>query len=117
MIDRSTFRVGEQVLLADIGDVGTVFVLCQQVIIWLIAIRAQVLRNGLVPFFAIGEDRVNIEDHSAKIECAMAHDIANSEAGTSVAGSLDGSASLGRKEHGTVHNAQHMGFRRCETRC
>ena len=38
--------------------------------------------NGLVPFVAVGEDRVDVEDHAAEIEQAMPHHLADAVAGT-----------------------------------
>lgn len=104
MINRSAACIGKQVLLADIGDVGTVVILSQQVIKWLLAAWADVLRDSLVPFFAIGKDRINIEDHTAKIEHPVAHNIANPEARLDVTRGLDGASSLAGKEHSSIHS-------------
>ena len=89
VIDRAGAGIADQVLLADICDVGIVVALGQQVIKRLIPVRANIFGNGIVPFLAIGENRIDIEDHTAKIEQAMAHDIANGEACASAARCLD----------------------------
>ena len=43
--------------------------------------RAHRLGDRLIPFVAVGEFGVDVEDHAAEIEQAMAHDLANAEAG------------------------------------
>ena len=73
--------VAEQVLLADIGDVARFRILGEQVVIGLVLGRTQVLRYRLVPFLAVGEDRIDVEDHAAEIEQPVAYDLANREAG------------------------------------
>ena len=94
MIDRTAIAVSQQVLLADIGDVATVTVLREQVIKGLLAMGAHFLGDRFVPFLAIGEDRIDIEHHAAKIEHAMPHDIANPEARLGALGGIDSFASL-----------------------
>ena len=79
MIDRATFGISHEISLADIGHVGGFLVLGEQVVEWLVARRADVLGDGFVPFFAIGEDRIDIEDHTAEIEESVANNLANAE--------------------------------------
>src|SRR3546814_7492290 len=45
----------------------------EQVIKRLIPVRTHILRNGLIPFLAIGEDRINIEHHATKSERSEEH--------------------------------------------
>src|SRR3546814_18758131 len=63
----------------------------EQVIKRLIPVRTHILRNGLIPFLAIGEDRINIEHHATKSEHAVLHNVADTEAGMRDHGCLDGS--------------------------
>src|SRR5258705_7537448 len=81
MVDWLFGLVADQILLADIGDVRALRILGEQVIEWLVLARAQALGNRFVPSLAVGEDRIDIEDHAAEIEHPVAHDIANGEAG------------------------------------
>jgi hypothetical protein len=41
--------------------------------------RAQILRDRFIPFVGIREDRVDIEDHAAKVEHPVADDIPDRE--------------------------------------
>ena len=80
MTDRFAAVVGQQILLADIGDIAAVGIFREQMIKRLVFRRLQILRNRVIPFVAIGENRVDIIDHAAKIEYPMADDIANGKA-------------------------------------
>ena len=80
MVHRATLAIGQQVLLADIGDIAGFAVLGEQVVERLFAVRADFLGDGFVPFLAIGEDRVDIKHHAAEIEHAVTHDIADAKA-------------------------------------
>ena len=80
MIDRLVALVRHQVLLADIGDVSALGILGQQVIEGLVLGRTQRFGNRLIPFVAVGEDRIDVEDHSTKIEEPVADDFADCEA-------------------------------------
>src|SRR6478609_3780391 len=62
MIDRLVAIVGKQILLADIGDVAALAVLGEQVIERLVLARAQIDGDRLIPFVAVGEHRIDIED-------------------------------------------------------
>jgi hypothetical protein len=77
MVDRPFFGIGQQILLADIGDVAAVPIFGKKMVERLVFGRANFLGNRLIPFLAIVENRIDIEDYSAKIEDAMPHDIAN----------------------------------------
>ena len=52
MVDRLAAVVGQQILLADIGDVGAFLILGEQVIEGLVLGRAQLLGDRLIPFLA-----------------------------------------------------------------
>ncbi len=80
MIDRPGFRIAQQILLTDIGDVAVLVILGEEVIEGLFTRGAQFGRDRFVPFFAVGKDRVDIENHPAKIEEFVADDIANGKA-------------------------------------
>ena len=105
MIHRPAFAILGQVLLADIGDVARIPILGEQVIERLFAVRANFFRDRFVPFLAVGEDRVDIEHHSAKIEDPVAHHIADPEPGPGKPRRIDIAASLGREERGAIHAA------------
>ena len=77
----SSLSSGTQVLLADVGDVAALGILGEQVVERLVLGRAHLLGDRLIPFLAVGEDRVDVEDHAAEIEQAVAHDLADARSG------------------------------------
>lgn len=77
MRHRTMLNIGQQVLLADIGDVTAVGIFGKKMVKGLIARRTHRFRDRLVPFLAIGKNRIYIENHPAKIENAVTHDISN----------------------------------------
>src|SRR5690606_39686414 len=77
-----------------------ILVLGQQVVKRLVAVRAQILGNRLVPFLAIGEYGIDIEYHAAEVEQAVAHDVADAKARFAMARSQIGRASC--RERGAV---------------
>ena len=89
MIDRPAISIDEQVPLAHISDIAFILILSEEVIEWLIARRANILRNGLIPLFGIGKNRVNIEDNPAEIEQAMTDHITNAKACACLTRSVD----------------------------
>jgi hypothetical protein len=66
MVHRAGFAVFQQVLLADIGDIGPILILGEEVVIGLLAPGAQILGDRFVPFLAVGEDGVDVEDDPRK---------------------------------------------------
>src|SRR5690606_14070708 len=110
VVDRAALAVVEQVLLADVGDVGRVLVLSEQVVERLIAARAHLLGDGLVPFLAVGEDRVDVEHDAAEVEQLVAYDVADREARLRVSRSLDPPASLRRIELRPFHDVTRYGY-------
>src|SRR3569623_1406781 len=80
VVDRLVAVVGYQVLLADIGDVARLHIFGEQVIERLVLGRANTFGNRLIPFLAVREDRVDVEDDAAKIAHAVPHDNADREA-------------------------------------
>lgn len=81
VINGARAAVFDQILLADIGDIAAVIIFGQQVIIGLILGWADRLWNGVIPFITIVEYGVDIKDYAAKIEHAVAHDIARRKIG------------------------------------
>jgi hypothetical protein len=81
MMDRLTLDVGEQILLADISDVGGFRILGEEVVEGLVLGRPNILGDRLVPFLAIGEDRVDVENHAAKIEKTVPNQLADRKLG------------------------------------
>jgi len=77
MIDRPARVIHQQILLADISNIGGIVILREQMVERLILARARVCRNLLIPFFAVGKNRINIEDHAAEQIQPVAHDIAD----------------------------------------
>ena len=80
MANRFAAVIGQQILLADISDVAAVGIFRQQMVKRLVPRWLQILWNGLIPFLAVGEDRIDIIDYAAKIKNPVANDIANGEA-------------------------------------
>ena len=94
--------VGQQVLLRDIGHVGGLRVLGQQVIEGLVAARADFLGNRGQPLLGVGEHRIDIEDHAPERIEAVLHHLSDGELGFThgrTAGS--GLGSLVGDVHGT----------------
>src|SRR3546814_16179080 len=68
MVDRLLAVVRDQILLADIGDIAAFAIFGEQVVEGLVLVRPDLLGNGLVPFFGIGEDRIYIDHPAPKTE-------------------------------------------------
>src|SRR5690606_24193833 len=98
MVDRPGGPVAEQVLLADVRDVGRILAFGEQVVERLVAPRAHLLGDRLVPFLAVGEDRVDVEHHAAEIELLVAYDVAAREARPGMGRRLAAAAGLRRVE-------------------
>jgi len=79
VVDRLFALVNDEVLLADIRDVCGLGILGEQVIEGLVLGRPKLLGNGFVPFLAVREFRIDVEDDSAEIEDPMAHHLADRE--------------------------------------
>jgi hypothetical protein len=103
MFHRAALCIAQQVLLANISYVGRFLVFGEEVVIRLFTLRSNVFRDRFVPFLAIGENWVDIENHPAEIECTVAHDIADVEAGISMARHINGASGGLRKELDTFH--------------
>ena len=107
MIDRAGLAVLQQVLLADIGGVARITVLGEQVVERLLAGRADFLGDRFVPFLAVGEDRIDIENHPAKIEQLVAHDVADAEPRAGAARRIDVPSGGGGIVCGAIHSCQY----------
>ncbi len=75
--------IRQQVLLADIRNVAALPIFGEQMIKGLLFLRAHCLGYGLIPFFAIRKDRVDVEHHPSKIKDPVAYDGANGKCGFS----------------------------------
>ena len=73
--------IGQQILLRHIGDIGRLRVLGEEVIEGLVAMRADLRRDRLQPFFGIAENGIDIEHHTAERINAMLHNFADPVAG------------------------------------
>lgn len=113
MVDRLVAVIRDDILLADICDVARFTIFREQMVEGLVPIGAHVLGNGLIPFLAIGEDRIDVEYHSAKTEEAMLHYVANTETSVGNGGSVTGHA--GAKRTRAVH-AMYVGGHATDTR-
>src|SRR5688572_4229050 len=109
MVDRPALAVILQVLLADVSDIARLAVLGEQVVKRLLTRRPYVGGNGFVPFLAVGEDRVDVENHAAEVIHPMLDDIANGETRPHADGRIYQPTGLGREEVRSVHDAD-IGF-------
>src|SRR3546814_3052065 len=75
----------------------------------LVPVRTQILGDRLVPFLAIGEDRIDIEDHAAEIEQAVPNNLADSEIGMRDRRRLDGGGEVGEKGLVSGHHPFNVG--------
>ena len=66
MIYRLAGIIGHEILLGHIGDVITLIVLGQQMIVRLVLLGAVFFGNRLVPFFGIGEFWIDVKNHATK---------------------------------------------------
>ena len=109
VIHRAAFAVTLQVLLADIGDIRAFAIFGEQVIIGLLTLGPDFVRDRFEPFLAVGEDRIDIENHPAKVVDAVLDDIADGEARLVAQRCIDQPTGLGREEAGAFH-ARYIGF-------
>jgi len=115
VIDRSTLTVAHQIALAHVSDIARFLVLSEKVIKRLIARWTHVLRDCFVPFFAVCKDRIDIEDYSAKVEQAVAYDLANAKAAAGLPRGVYGASRLAREEVRPFHGAKNMALRTRKT--
>ena len=66
MVDRLVAVVGQQVLLADIGDVAALRVFGEEMVEGLVLRRTDRLGNGVVPFLAVGKFGIDIEYYAGR---------------------------------------------------
>ena len=81
MVHWTCIAITNQILLADLSDVAVFAVFREQVIERLFTAWSHFGRDRVVPFLAVGEDGIDIEYHTTKIEGPVSNDIANSKAG------------------------------------
>ena len=79
MVDRFVAVVGQQVLLGDVGDVGAVLALGEQMIERLLLERADVLVDRQPPLLGFAELRVDVEDDSPERKGPVADHLADAE--------------------------------------
>ena len=77
MVHGTMFGIIHQILLADISDIAVLGIFSEQVIKWLIFDRPNGLWYRFIPFVAIGENRINVENNAAEVENAVANHIAD----------------------------------------
>jgi len=73
--------VGQQVLFRDVGDIGRLRILGQQVIERLVAARPRVFRDRRQPLLGIGENRIHVEDHATERIKPVLHHLPDGELG------------------------------------
>ena len=103
MRDRPGQRIAHQVLLADVGDVIALVAFGEQVVERLVAIGPDVLGDRLIPVLAIREDRIDVEDHAAKVERLVSDHVADGEAREDAARRLESAAGLCGEKRCPVH--------------
>lgn len=89
MRDRIRILFRNQILLRDIGDIGTLRIFREQVIVRLFLARAILDRDRLPPFFGVGEFRIHIEYHAPERMHPVLDDLAYLKfSGSNVHGSV-----------------------------
>ena len=81
MIDHLIAIITNEILLAYISDVAAFVVLGEEMIKGLILGGPKILGDRFIPFFAVCEDRIDVEDDAAKLEQPVPHHLAYGEAG------------------------------------
>ena len=112
MRDRARDRIRHQILLADISDIIAVVAFGEQVVERLVAVGPDVFGDRLVPFVAIGEDGVDVEDHAAEVEHAVFHHVADGEAAFHAARGIDSATGLGGEILCSIHENRRYGVHR-----
>jgi hypothetical protein len=72
--------IRQKILLADIGDITIVSILCQQMVKGLVFGGPDFFGDRLIPFFAVRKDGVDIENDAPEWEDFMADNRANAKA-------------------------------------
>ena len=78
-VPHRSLAVGQQVLLGDIGGVGAVRVLGEQVVEGLVLGRADLLGDRPPPLLRVGEGGVHVEDHAPEREQSVPDHLADLE--------------------------------------
>jgi hypothetical protein len=73
--------IRQKILLADIGDITIVSILCQQMVKGLVFGGPDFFGDRLIPFFAVRKDGVDIENDAPEWEDFMADNRANAKPG------------------------------------
>lgn len=68
VVDWPLLMVGKQILLAHISDIAVLCIFGEQMVKWLVLRRPHGFWDRLIPFLAIGKNRINVEHHATKIE-------------------------------------------------
>ena len=89
MVHRPADAVAGQILLADIGDVVGIVAFREEVVVGLVPLGPDILRDGFVPFLAVGEGGIDVEHHAAKVEHLVAHHVADAESRKAPQGHFD----------------------------
>ena len=79
MADRRVALIRHEIALGNIGHIVGLIVLREEMIVRLVLSRTQILRNGFIPLFCIGEDRIRVEDNAAKFEKPVFDDLTDLE--------------------------------------
>lgn len=80
VVNRAFLFIRQKVLLADIGDITIVPILCQQVIKGLVFGGPDFFGDRLIPFFAVRKNWVDVEDNASEWEDLMADNRPNAKA-------------------------------------
>ncbi len=75
----AALRVGQQVLLRDVRDVGRLLVLSQQVVVGLVLRWAHGMGDREPPLLGVAEGGVDVEHHPAERVQAVPHDLTDLE--------------------------------------
>src|SRR5690606_8244557 len=76
MVHRPAGVIGDEILLAHIGNAVIIRILGKQVIERLILARSRVFGDRLIPVLAVGEARIDVEDDTPEWMIAMADHLA-----------------------------------------
>ena len=84
MRDRIAGLVHQKILLGNVGGIMGLLVLSEEMVVGLILLRANFLRNRLPPFIGMIKGRIDIENHTTEGKESVANNLSDSKFGLAI---------------------------------